>query len=90
MRELILPYVRNDFALVESYAYRPAEPLSTPVTAMVGDADPHVTAAQATGWGELTSGAFTINEFPGDHFYLVPQQAQVVSEILRQLNVPVS
>jgi surfactin synthase thioesterase subunit len=90
MRELILPYVRNDFALVESYTYRPAEPLTTPVTAMVGDADPHVTAAQATGWGELTSGAFTINEFPGDHFYLVPQQAQVVSEILRQLNVPVS
>lgn len=88
MRELIMPYVRNDFRLIESYARRPGPRLAVPVTALVGDADIHVSQAQAAQWGEVTDGGFTLKVMPGDHFYLVPQQSKVISEILHALHVP--
>jgi surfactin synthase thioesterase subunit len=90
MRELILPYVRNDFRLIESYEQKPGPRLTAPVTALIGAGDPHVTEAQAARWGEITDGAFALEALPGDHFYLVPQQAQVIAEVLRGLNVPVA
>jgi surfactin synthase thioesterase subunit len=88
LRELVLPYVRNDFHLIESYRHRPKPRLTTPVTAIIGDADPHVNHAQARRWAEVTDGRFTLTALPGDHFYLVPQQAKVTAETLRRLNIP--
>ncbi|MFD0684693.1 thioesterase II family protein [Actinomadura fibrosa] len=88
LRELVLPYVRNDFALIEGYAHRPGARLSVPVTAIIGDADPHVTEEQAARWGELTDGRFALKALPGDHFYLVERQREVIAEVLRTLEVP--
>ncbi|WP_329521400.1 thioesterase II family protein [Spirillospora sp. NBC_01491] len=89
LRELVLPYVRNDFALVENYRQRAGTRLAVPVTAVIGDADPRVDRAQAARWGEVTDARSALRVLPGDHFYLVPQQAAVVGEILRTLEVPV-
>jgi surfactin synthase thioesterase subunit len=89
MRELVLPYVRNDYALIEGYVHRPGPPLTTPVTVLIGDSDPEVDEASAAKWSELTTGESAVRVFPGDHFYLVPQQHQVIGEVLRTLNVPV-
>lgn len=89
MRELVLPYVRNDFNAIEQYRPKPGPPLEIPVTSIIGDADPDVSPEQAARWGEVTSGPFTSRILPGDHFYLVPQQSAVITEVLTQLNVPV-
>ncbi|GLZ14472.1 oleoyl-ACP hydrolase [Actinomadura sp. NBRC 104425] len=88
LRELVLPYVRNDFRLVERYEHRPGPRLTVPVTALVGDADPHVPADRAPRWGDLTDGAFRCQVLPGDHFYLVPQRDTVIAEVERALAVP--
>ncbi|TDD88945.1 thioesterase II family protein [Actinomadura rubrisoli] len=88
LRELVLPYVRNDFALIEDYAHRPGTRLAVPITAIVGDSDPHVTEEQAAAWGEVTDGRFALKVLPGDHFYLVPCQSDVIAEIHRTLEVP--
>lgn len=88
LRELVLPYVRNDFALIENYAHRPGTRLTVPVTSIVGDADPHVTPDQAAGWAELTGGRFAQKVMTGGHFYLVEHQTAVIAEILRTLEVP--
>lgn len=88
MRELILPYVRNDFRLIESYVQRPGPKLGIPVTALIGSSDPHVTEDQAVGWSETTDAAFTLETFPGDHFYLVPEQTKVIHTVLDALHVP--
>ncbi|WP_329083802.1 MULTISPECIES: thioesterase II family protein [unclassified Streptosporangium] len=85
MRELVLPYVRADFRLVEAYRHRPGPPLHTPISALVGDADPVVTPVQAKSWEALTSSGFSLTVFPGDHFYLQPRRAPVVEEIARTL-----
>lgn len=89
LRELVLPYIRNDFRLIENYTHTEWPRLSLPITAMVGDADPHVDGERAAGWAEITDGRFTSAVFPGDHFYLVPQQRRVLAEVLRHLDVPV-
>lgn len=88
LRELVLPYVRNDFALIESYEHRDGTRLAVPITAIIGDADPHVTEAQAKGWGTLTDGRFTLTVLRGGHFYLADQQPSVIREIHRTLEVP--
>ncbi|SFK25145.1 Surfactin synthase thioesterase subunit [Streptosporangium canum] len=86
MREIIFPYVRGDFRLLENYRHRPGPPLRTPVSALVGDADPVVAPAQAKAWETLTASDFSLTVFPGDHFYLQPQRARVVAEIVQRLS----
>jgi surfactin synthase thioesterase subunit len=88
LRELVLPYVRNDFRLIEKYAHRPGALLTVPVTAIVGDEDPRVSPDQAARWGEVTDGPFELTVLAGDHFYLVPRQAEVIAEVRRALAVP--
>ncbi|GAA3024388.1 thioesterase II family protein [Streptosporangium longisporum] len=87
MREIVLPYVRADLRLLEAYRHRPGPPLRTPVSVLLGDADPVVTPEQAKAWEARTSSGFSLEVFPGDHFYLQPRRAAVVEEITRSLLV---
>ncbi|SFN61016.1 MULTISPECIES: thioesterase II family protein [Actinomadura] len=88
LRELVLPYVRNDFALIEDYAHKDGTRLAVPVTAIIGDSDPHVTPGQARGWEQVTDGRFALKVLPGGHFYLAEQRPAVIGEIHRALEVP--
>ncbi|GAA3447992.1 thioesterase II family protein [Planomonospora venezuelensis] len=86
MREVILPYVRGDFRLIEDHRSRPGPPLRTPISAFVGEADPVVTAAQAKSWEACTVSGFTLTTFPGDHFYLQPLRERVVAEVVQMMS----
>ncbi|WP_131742716.1 thioesterase II family protein [Actinomadura roseirufa] len=88
LRALVLPYVRNDFTLIEDYVHAPGPRLAVPVTAIIGDDDPHVNEAQAARWGEVVEGRFALRVLPGDHFYLTGRQSEVIAEVLRTLEVP--
>lgn len=65
----LLPTLRADFTLCETYRYEPAPPLPCPVTAFGGDADPEVSLDELRAWREQTTGPFTVRVFPGGHFY---------------------
>lgn len=82
IRELTLPIVRNDYRVDETYQHRPGGVLDCPVTAILGDADPEVDAAEAERWGELTRGRSNVRVLGGDHFYLVPRRTEVIAELL--------
>ncbi|MEV5705531.1 alpha/beta fold hydrolase [Actinoallomurus sp. NPDC052274] len=85
LRELVLPYVRSDFRLLEGYRHEPGPLLDLPITAFAADADPVVTPAQVQRWAELTTGEFTLRVHPGDHFYVVPRRDAVLAEIQGRL-----
>ncbi|MER8072287.1 amino acid adenylation domain-containing protein [Streptomyces sp. NPDC094034] len=68
-QELVLPYVEADSQMFHNYILRPDPILHCPVTALVGDCDPH---ADIRPWSELTEGQFREEPVSGDHFYLVP------------------
>ncbi|MEU7582090.1 alpha/beta fold hydrolase [Streptomyces sp. NPDC041068] len=71
--DLVMPYIKADFRMLASYDRSERGPLSTPVTAVVGEEDPRVSAEQAAAWGEATRGAFRMRTVPGGHFYLAEQ-----------------
>lgn len=84
MRELVLPAVRADYTAVETYGCEPGPPLRCPVTALVGDADPKVTVAEAGDWAAHTTGPFDLRVLPGGHFFLA-DHAPAVTTLLRTL-----
>ncbi|WP_328324536.1 MULTISPECIES: thioesterase II family protein [unclassified Streptomyces] len=86
LRELLLPALRADYRLIETY--RPPRPavLRTPITAYTGLDDAHCPADDVGAWAELTGpGRFDLRTFPGDHFYLVPHEGELVRDISTRL-----
>jgi medium-chain acyl-[acyl-carrier-protein] hydrolase len=88
LMQLLLPILRADFAVCETYHYEPAPPLDCPITAFGGLQDEDVTLAQIAAWREQTRAAFSAHLLPGDHFFLHTAQSlllQILSQELNQL-----
>ena len=68
--EMIVPTLRADVSIHETYHFAEQAPLACPVTAYGGVADPKVSRAQLEGWARHTAGPFVMRMFPGGHFYL--------------------
>ena len=67
---LLLPRLRCDFELSETYAGTGGAPLSCPITAFGGAQDHEVSRTDIAAWRDLTTSAFDSGIFPGGHFYL--------------------
>ncbi|HEU4421790.1 MAG TPA: alpha/beta fold hydrolase [Pilimelia sp.] len=88
LRAAVMPSLRGDYRLIETYRPAPGGVLACPITALVGDRDPELTVAQARDWRRHTSGGFTLRVFPGDHFYLRPHRDEVIREVVSRLPPP--
>ncbi|MGN9809234.1 thioesterase II family protein [Micromonospora sp. BQ11] len=67
--ELLLPTIRADFSICETYEYRPEPPLPCPIVAFAGDRDEEVPPARVAPWREHTSAGFALHVLPGGHFF---------------------
>jgi pyochelin biosynthetic protein PchC len=85
MRAYLLPIVRNDYRLVETYAPSPGPALRTGVVSIAAEGDGTVTAAQVEGWRRTTRGPFEHLTFPGGHFYLLERPAELAATVLTRL-----
>jgi surfactin synthase thioesterase subunit len=74
-REVFLPLLRADISVVESYRFRPSEPLDCPITVFAGTSDRSVNWTELMGWKSQTRGRFAMHLLPGDHFY--PQEPAI-------------
>jgi len=91
MMELVLPPLRADLAVCETYTYRPRPRLRCPIAAFAGVTDPSVTTPEIAAWREHTDGEFTLQLFPSDHFFLQHSRTPLlaaVSECLHPLLAP--
>jgi medium-chain acyl-[acyl-carrier-protein] hydrolase len=86
--ELVLPILRADFAICQTYAYTPGEPLNIPITALGGLEDQDVSRTSLEGWREQTSGPFTLHMLPGDHFFVHSERARICRRLSDELNGP--
>ncbi|MFD2768339.1 thioesterase II family protein [Micromonospora eburnea] len=82
---MALPAIRNDYTAIETYRCQPGPPLSCPIHAMVGDADPKATIDEVRAWRDHTDADFELHVFPGGHFYLDQQSTAVLAEITKVL-----
>lgn len=74
LMKMLIPIMRADFELCETYVYAPEPPLDCPITAFGGEQDMLVSAQELEIWRTQTRGPFSVNLFPGDHFFLHDQQ----------------
>jgi medium-chain acyl-[acyl-carrier-protein] hydrolase len=82
---LVLPALRADFCAVEGYRYRPQPPIACPVFACGGRNDSDISGDDLSAWREHTAGAFGLQVFDGDHFYLHSQRDALCATLLEQL-----
>jgi medium-chain acyl-[acyl-carrier-protein] hydrolase len=89
LRQIMLPLLRADFAVYETYRYLTEPPLNCPISAFGGLQDERVIHSDLEAWRDQTCASFSLRMFPGDHFYLnstPPVLIRVISqELLRDL-----
>lgn len=67
---LVLPPLRADLQMIESYAVPAPTPIATPMTALGGEEDPSVAPQRLEEWRQWTTGSFAAKWFEGGHFFL--------------------
>ena len=85
LMQLFLPTLRADFAILETYFYVSEEPLDCPISTFGGLEDDKVNREVLTAWQEQTSSDFTMQMFPGDHFFLRSEGRALVQSISKKL-----
>jgi len=85
---LILPALRADLQLCETYTCRDEPPLSCPISAFGGMADPEVRYDDLRAWQAQTSSTYRLRLFPGDHFYLRDGHSALLETIRQSLGLP--
>ncbi len=68
--ELMLPTLRADFAILETYEYVDDDPLGCPISCFGGLQDRESSCQDLAAWQEQTRGPFSLRMMPGDHFFL--------------------
>lgn len=85
LMHLMLPLLRADFALCETYAYSADLPLDCPISAFGGLEDSEVHKTELEGWRDQTNSSFMLRMFPGDHFFLHQSRAPVLQAIAQDM-----
>jgi medium-chain acyl-[acyl-carrier-protein] hydrolase len=86
LMDLLMPLLRADFALCETYAYMPEAPLDVPLTMFGGNEDPYVTREELDAWRETTRAAARVQMFRGHHHYLQQEMRAVIDSVNRALS----
>jgi medium-chain acyl-[acyl-carrier-protein] hydrolase len=86
LMQLLLPLLRADFEVIETYSYTPGPPLTCPVTAFGGLRDAELGREQLEGWREHTTGRFAVKMFEGGHFFIHEAARPLLDTIARELS----
>ncbi|MFD8663213.1 thioesterase II family protein [Streptomyces globisporus] len=85
MRELLLPALRADVRLHETYVPSTESPLGVPVISVRGREDTLVGAAEAAEWGRATTGKLTVAEPAGGHMYLAERPGELLELVAAEV-----
>lgn len=85
LMKLLLPVVRADFTLAESYAYVDGEALDCPLSVFGGMQDQEIQRDDLFAWLDLTNGQSTVRMLPGDHFFLRSSQPLLLHALRHDL-----
>lgn len=86
LMQLIIPALRADFAICETYTYRNRSILNCPITAFGGLQDRKLYRSEIKAWGLETDASFSMQMFPGDHFFLHTAEPLLLPMLSEELN----
>ncbi|HHZ88162.1 MAG TPA: thioesterase [Chromatiaceae bacterium] len=84
--QMIMPALRADFAICDTYEYTDHVPLNCPITAIGGFDDDTVEWNELLAWDVQTSATFSCRMIDGGHFFPMErakETAAVISDVLR-------
>jgi medium-chain acyl-[acyl-carrier-protein] hydrolase len=85
LMQIMLPILRADFAVRESYVYSTESPLSCIISSFGGLQDRSVSLGDLEAWRDQTSDSFSLRMFPGDHFFLNTAQSLLLQALSEEL-----
>jgi medium-chain acyl-[acyl-carrier-protein] hydrolase len=85
LMSLLLPLLRADFELNETYRPGLEAPLPVPLSAYGGTEDPECPPETIAGWSAHTAAPFRQRMVPGGHFFLHERRDDLLDEVRRDL-----
>ena len=86
LMQLLLPMLRADITLKETYQYTPGPRLNCSISTFGGRQDSSVTTDDLDAWRGQTSGAFKLRMFPGGHFFIHNERRDFLPTVAEDLN----
>ncbi len=74
LMQLLIPILRADFAVLETYVYTQEPPLECPITVFGGLQDEEVSLEELEAWRSHTTASYNLQMFNGDHFFIQSEQ----------------
>ncbi len=88
LMELLMPLLRADFELCETYDYHDEQPLDCPFSVFGGLDDADVSQDSLVAWKAQTNYPMQLQMFPGDHFFIFDARqkcSQLISQQLQRI-----
>jgi medium-chain acyl-[acyl-carrier-protein] hydrolase len=85
LMQLMIPLLRADFAVCQTYEYKSEPPLDSPITVFGGLQDHEVRKEHLEAWREHTNSSFKLMMLPDDHFFLNSQQPLLLKILSQEL-----
>jgi acyl transferase domain-containing protein/surfactin synthase thioesterase subunit len=82
---LMLPVIKADYQLNNTYTYQPRAALAVPITALGGRADPYTTGQHILAWQAHSTLPLTTHFCPGDHYFMETQGRFLIETASRTL-----
>jgi len=86
LMQLMIPLLRADFSVCETYVYVDQPPFEFPFSVLGGVQDIGVPREHLDAWRKHTTGPFSLRMFPGDHFFLHSSERLLLETIYRDLH----
>jgi medium-chain acyl-[acyl-carrier-protein] hydrolase len=78
LMEMLMPLLRADISVSQTYACEERPSLTCPVTVFGGTRDVYDEPAGLEAWREHTAGPFDLRMFDGDHFFINTEQPRII------------
>jgi medium-chain acyl-[acyl-carrier-protein] hydrolase len=85
LMQIMIPVLRADFAVYETYVYSTEPPLNCPISTFGGLQDHRVSRGDLEAWRDQTSVSFSLRMFPGDHFFWNTTQPLLLQALSQEL-----
>jgi surfactin synthase thioesterase subunit len=85
LMQAMLPTLRADFELCDTYEYCEEPPLACPFSIFGGLEDVRISSADLEGWPIHSSGPCNLSMLPGSHFFLHSAQDRLLATISQSL-----
>lgn len=90
LMDLLMPVLRADFAISETYQSMVQTPVACPITAFCGSRDNIVYSEDVQAWQPYTRNTFILHTIAEDHFFINSARSELIAKVGQTLTPYVS